>query len=163
MQTLHAILRSTVQCMIEWADTQVLRPVSRAILVCFGAFWKQPKKQRWMPARAAASRRTANNTEPRSLIFCSNHIELLQGLMLLMYLGPNQPRQPHLYPHLILNFIFTPHKNSICLINLIFRTKIFFCHLQAMLHFVFGHCKLIGISFGNTAAHRVKLKQQAAD
>lgn len=68
-QTLHAILRSTVQCMIEWADTQVLRPVSRAILVCFGAFWKQPKKQRWMPARAAASRRTAHNTEPRSLIF----------------------------------------------------------------------------------------------
>lgn len=37
--------------------TQVLRPVSRAVLVWFGAFWKQPKKHLQTPAKAAASRR----------------------------------------------------------------------------------------------------------
>lgn len=130
MQTLPAILWSTVQCMTEWADTQLSRPVSRALLVCFGAFWKQPKKRRPMPAGAAASGRTAHNTQPRSLIFCSNHTELMEGFMLLAHFEPNKPLPPpsplpSSLP-LILDFLLTPLKNSTCLLTLIFRAEIFF-------------------------------------
>lgn len=92
----------------------------RTIPVCFGVFSKQPEKQ------SAANRRTAHITEPRSLIFCSNHTELKTGFKLLTHFGPNQPTPLLSAFPLSLYFMFTPRKNSICLLGLMSREELLF-------------------------------------
>lgn len=110
---------------MEWADARVLRPISRALLVCFGALWKQPKRATENASRSSCQQAYEQTTQnSASLIFCSNHTELFRRLHAAeCILEPKRPRRAHLDPLLILNLMFTPHKNSICLVSLIFRTE----------------------------------------